>query len=301
MRKLPIVLALIACLATLSFTRPAQARTLAGPVQDYVVKPGDTLLALAMHFNTTIEAIQAANELPDADVLQAGQTLRIPSGDGASTAGEQITYVVQSGDTLSAIGAHYGVQVADLSQVNGISDAKLLQIGQRLVIPILNDAGSAPTAAPAVELVPLTAPDAVAVALPDDADLESIRSQLLELYNQVRVASGAAPLVQSAVLQASAQGHAEDCATRGSGSHFGSDGSKSSQRITRAGYAGRITGENWAWARSAAGAFDMWYTQEIADQGPHLMNILSPRYTDVGFGVARSRGGFYLIANFGAP
>ncbi|GIV83622.1 MAG: hypothetical protein KatS3mg052_0629 [Candidatus Roseilinea sp.] len=95
-----------------------------------------------------------------------------------------------------------------------------------------------------------------------------MRARLLELYNQARIANGVPPLAYSFVLQAAAQAHAEDCAARGAGSHIGSDGSRASQRIARAGYAGRVTGENWAFARSADQAFEMWYTNEIPSQGP---------------------------------
>ena len=125
-----------------------------------------------------------------------------------------------------------------------------------------------------------------------------MRQNIFAFYNKARVANGLPPLTYSTVLQTAAQAHADDCAARNQGSHFGSDGSRSSQRIARAGYTGRITGENWAWARSAENAFDMWYTQEIPN-GPHLLNILSPRYTEVGFGITANRGGYYLIANFG--
>ena len=59
-----------------------------------------------------------------------------------------------------------------------------------------------------------------------------------------------------------------------------------------------MTGENWAWARSAAEAFDMWFNQET-DYGPHRSNILSARYGQVGFGVVASNGGYYFIADFG--
>jgi uncharacterized protein YkwD len=131
-----------------------------------------------------------------------------------------------------------------------------------------------------------------------EAEVETLRAQLLDYYNQQRVASGLQPLAYSFVLQASAQGQADDCAGRGSCSHFGSDGSRSSQRIARAGFAGRITGENWVWARTAARAWQMWYTEEMPD-GPHLKNIMSPRYAEVGFGISRAGGGFYMLANFG--
>ena len=72
-------------------------------------------------------------------------------------------------------------------------------------------------------------------------------------------------------------------------------------RIARAGFTGRITGENWAFGRTPDRVFDMWFHQEYPD-GPHRLNILSARYTEVGFGIADAgNGGFYFITNFGAP
>lgn len=250
-----------------------------------------------------------------------------------------VLHTVRQGETLSEIAARHRVKLADVTRVNNIANASTIRVGQKLVIPVNGTTPPeinaqeqiAPAkmalvplvplapmaAAPAQEVsaaaspLPVAGAGAAVAALPAPGapmsgadgtasiEIEAMRARLLELYNQARIANGVPPLAYSFVLQAAAQGHAEDCAARGSGSHIGSDGSKSSQRIARAGYPGRITGENWAWARSAEIAFDMWYTQEIADQGPHLKNILSPRYREVGFGIAASRGGYYLIANFG--
>jgi LysM repeat protein len=288
---------------------------------DYVVKPGDTLLAIAQQFGASASAIQSANNLKNPDALQIGQTLRIPGGQGPAT--EAAAHVVQAGDTLLAIGLQYGVSIGELTRANNISDSSVLQIGQRLVIPGKAAAATAQQAQAApVELIPLVpiapaqadATQAQAQLQPEptpiplaaataaeagvDVEVETLRAQLLAYYNQQRVAAGLQPLAYSFVLQTSAQGQADDCAGRGSCSHFGSDGSRSSQRIARAGYPGRITGENWAWARTAARAWEMWYTEEIPD-GPHLLNIMSPRYAEVGFGIARAKGGFYMLANFG--
>lgn len=47
-----------------------------------------------------------------------------------------VIHVVQSGDTLLAIAAQYGVSVRDLQAANGIEDPTRLQIGQRLIIPV---------------------------------------------------------------------------------------------------------------------------------------------------------------------
>lgn len=58
-----------------------------------------------------------------------------PLPTGTPTATPQRTYVVQPGDTLNAIALLFDVSVADLMQVNGITDPTRLQIGQVLVIP----------------------------------------------------------------------------------------------------------------------------------------------------------------------
>lgn len=44
----------------------------------YLVRPGDTLSAIAQRFGTTVEAIVAANNLSNPDIIFAGQILFIP-------------------------------------------------------------------------------------------------------------------------------------------------------------------------------------------------------------------------------
>lgn len=310
--------------------RPAHAFQPTGPTREYVVQPGDTLLGIALAFGVSMAAIQLHNDLDDPALIRADQKLNIPlTKRHPDENAFWVLHTVRRGETLSEIAARHRVKLADVTRVNNIADASTIRVGQKLVIPVNGTTPpeinaqeqTAPAEMALVPLVPLAlmaaapAQEASAAASPPpvaeagapasgadgtaSTEIEAMRARLLELYNQARLANGVPPLAYSFVLQAAAQGHAEDCAARGSGSHIGSDGSKSSQRIARAGYPGRITGENWAWARSAEIAFDMWYTQEIADQGPHLKNILSPRYREVGFGIAASRGGYYLIANFG--
>jgi len=46
--------------------------------QIYVVQYGDNLYRIAMRFNTTPEAIAAANNLPDVNTIYVGQRLVIP-------------------------------------------------------------------------------------------------------------------------------------------------------------------------------------------------------------------------------
>jgi len=60
-----------------SLSAPATGLNGAG-VESYVVQPGETLSLIAVVFGCTVEEIAAANGLPDANSISAGQTLYIP-------------------------------------------------------------------------------------------------------------------------------------------------------------------------------------------------------------------------------
>jgi len=59
-----------------------------------------------------------------------------------------VVYTVQPGDALSAIAARFGVSVQAIMEANGISDARLVRVGTRLIIPHPNPASVAPQASP---------------------------------------------------------------------------------------------------------------------------------------------------------
>jgi uncharacterized protein YkwD len=319
------------------------------PAQQYTVQAGDALSTIAARFNTSIAALQLANNLGEAQNIRLGAKLTIP---GTKLADDEsvywFVYVVKAGDNVSTIAARFRVNAADILRVNKITDASRVLVDQKLIIPVKTpvrtedldapDVAAAnqprqPSAAatiatvsedlrvPAadvavVPLVPLSTPgpingpvleqprtsSGVSQASPAivaaSADLDNMRGQLLALYNEQRLAAGLPTLQWSPALQAAAQAHADECAARGAGSHTGLDGSTSRDRIARAGFGGRFTGENWAWSGSAAGAFDMWFHRE-APSDPHRRNIMSPNYNAVGFGIASSKGGYFFIANFG--
>lgn len=54
-----------------------EGRTASG-VRTYTVQPGDTLFLIAQRFHVSLIALQRANGITDADVIQAGQVLRLP-------------------------------------------------------------------------------------------------------------------------------------------------------------------------------------------------------------------------------
>jgi N-acetylmuramoyl-L-alanine amidase len=110
----------------------------------HVVAPGESLSSIAAQDGLTVDQLAAANGIsPDAQ-LPAGSTVQIPpQGSGVSTASASSStgsasggdgdtdatgpstapsgsYVVQPGDTLSAIAARAGMSVNQLAALNGL-------------------------------------------------------------------------------------------------------------------------------------------------------------------------------------
>ncbi len=56
---------------------PATTPTLAANADSYTVVAGDTLGEIATQFNTTVEALVAANGLADANQIYVGQVLKL--------------------------------------------------------------------------------------------------------------------------------------------------------------------------------------------------------------------------------
>lgn len=344
----PIPLPVAADLAATATTLPS-AELPRATVSDitrpsnYVVRAGDTLSSIAFAFNVSMASIQIINDMGGSQIVQLGQTIKIPSGKQFPD--ENVYWfvtVIDSGDTLTGLSSRYSVSVDDLIRVNRLDNTATIRIGQTLIVPVsaprappntggpisepqveaqaeakAEPAAPQPEAPTVIELQPIIE-QAQPVAAPTEAplarsvmqansgasessgDIAGMRQTLHALYNQVRAEGGLAPLSGSGILQNAAQWHAEDCALRGYGSHVGTDGAGTRARMQRAGYTGNITGENWAWARTAEQAFNMWFYQE-SPSGPHRANIMSSRYTDVGFGIVPSNGGYYFIADLGTP
>lgn len=106
----------------------------------HVVQAGEHLTMIANRYGTTAQAIASANNLLNMNLLYVGQRLTIPGG-GSSTSQGNTYYVVNRGDTLTAIASRYGTTTQALVDANGLASANLIYVGQRLVIP---GGGSAP-------------------------------------------------------------------------------------------------------------------------------------------------------------
>ncbi|WP_294245455.1 M23 family metallopeptidase [uncultured Sphingomonas sp.] len=100
----------------------------------YVVKPGDTLRAVADRTGAGSEVIARANGLAPPFMIRAGQRLTIPGGR---------YHLVRSGESGIAIARAYGVAWSRIVEANALSEPYVLRAGQRILIP-----GTAPGTTP---------------------------------------------------------------------------------------------------------------------------------------------------------
>jgi len=111
----------------------------------YTIEWGDTLYSLAARYGTSVDAIVAANNLLNPNLLRIGQTLTIPVGEpGSVPPSASQVYIVEPGDTLYGIAFHFNTSVAAIAQANGIVNPALIRPGQRLTIPGGGTGASAP-------------------------------------------------------------------------------------------------------------------------------------------------------------
>ena len=100
---------------------------------EHVVAWGETLEIIATRYGVTTQAIVAANNLTNPDLIRAGDVLIIP---GATTpAPAPGVHIVRQGETLRSIASMYGTTVDAIAMANGIVNENYIWVGQRLTIP----------------------------------------------------------------------------------------------------------------------------------------------------------------------
>jgi len=107
---------------------PAEATAPITP-KTYVVQAQDTLYSIARRHGVSVDAVLWANNLTDANVLKAGQTLTIPPSTGK-------LHTVKDGDTVESLAQAYSVSKTGIAAVNGVAQDATLKPGQRLLIPV---------------------------------------------------------------------------------------------------------------------------------------------------------------------
>jgi len=185
--SLAFVLASLICLPG---TLPASAspRPQAAPGEVYVVQPGESLSQIAELYRLPVEELMARNGIVDADAIYAGQTLLLPPGAvqrsptpvavqvDARYAGadDASAHVVQAGESLSEIALAYGMDMAELMELNGIVNPDAIYQGQKLRLThVLSTGAAIPAAQPQAEAPAASVPPAN-LASSADASLRSI-------------------------------------------------------------------------------------------------------------------------------
>lgn len=130
-------------------------------------------------------------------------------------------------------------------------------------------------------------------------------SEMLKQVNISRQQAGVLPLKSCVGLQKAAQGFASSMAKGNFYSHKGKDGSTPGDRLTKAGYFWEKSSQTtYIGENIAAGQTTVKQVMRgWLNSPPHRRNILSPKFTHVGFGRAtssNSKYGIYWVQNFGS-
>jgi LysM repeat protein len=122
-----------------------------------VVRAGQSLSSIAVHYGTTAAALQALNHLSNPNHIVIGMVLLLPAASPSSsgaTAPSGTSVIIQPGQTLSSIAAHYGTTIATLAAVNGIVNPNHIVAGMRLRLPDSSNMALASYVAPIAGSLP---------------------------------------------------------------------------------------------------------------------------------------------------
>jgi LysM repeat protein len=123
----------------------------------YIVESGDNLFRIAINNQVSLAALLAENGLTEASIIQPGQIIHLPNcedGEIIDSPQEEETitstpealddcqYTIQANDTLFAIAIRNVVTLADLLELNDLTETTIIQPGDILQIPNCDDSES---------------------------------------------------------------------------------------------------------------------------------------------------------------
>jgi uncharacterized protein YkwD len=128
-------------------------------------------------------------------------------------------------------------------------------------------------------------------------DAKAACDDIIKAHNRLRAEAKLPPLEVSTKLQAAAEKHARDMASKSKMTHKGSDGSSSIQRIVSTGYKYRRAGEN-----VAAGYFTIDGLMKGWMASPHHKKNILGSFSQIGVACATGENGKrYWCVTFGLP
>jgi len=102
-----------------------------GPI--YVVQEGDTLIAIASRFGTTVAALVEANGIADPSSIQPGMELVIPGFEGVN--GVLTFHEVAFGESAAALAMAYRLPLTSFEKLNRLVIPGRLYVGQAAIVP----------------------------------------------------------------------------------------------------------------------------------------------------------------------
>jgi len=109
----------------------------------HTVARGETLSQISQETGVSVNDLREWNNLPENGAVRSGQRLRLTAPPASARtsrsstrtreAAQPTTHTVRSGDNLTAIAQRYGLTVAELRRLNGLSDSNI-RPGQRLKV-----------------------------------------------------------------------------------------------------------------------------------------------------------------------
>lgn len=103
------------------------------PDKFHRVRRGEALSTIARRYDVSLRELIVLNNLRNANLIRAGQKLRLPVDDEQKTiAVHDGVYTVRRGDTLSGIATRAGLDTTTLAAINGIANADTIHPGQEL-------------------------------------------------------------------------------------------------------------------------------------------------------------------------
>lgn len=268
----------------------------------HTVEEGDTVLAIAMANDTTVEAIAAVNWLADPHRLQIGQKLALPPADGSMPNPVQWApreiYEIRAGDTLIDIALEYGSTVDDILAVNPELDPNLMQIGQPVTVPLTRQkvvsgvarpSGSGEPKGPAMSAAEL------AVLKSSSPSLTGLEQEMVAAVNAARQTRGLPSLEIDAELTLMAWERAQDMVARSYISHVTPEGETLRDRFRGLGWSTVWVGENIYLSTQPANQAVSRTMGWFLGDAPHRANILNPNFNRIGIGVAQGPSGWYTF------
>jgi LysM repeat protein len=112
--------------------------------QTHQVRSGDTYFKISQQYGVDLNELLRTNNAVTNHNLIVGQNVVIPQ-KGSST----ITYTVVRGDNLWTIAKNHNASLSEVYRLNNLNERSVLQVGQRILIPVSGQAAAlapAPTA-----------------------------------------------------------------------------------------------------------------------------------------------------------